>query len=189
MCICSSLHTRNLPPWINQGKSTGGYHQSRSECSHHSSSCFPLCHFSPVMSLFSSYLASLLALTPRLASLTSFPSFFLPCLGVGGLSLLCSSPGTAAQSNPFNYHSQPALSYHRGCAAPSVFPSWLCREDRHLPKVSWSASPLFLPSSLSLLFHYLFLSSPFFYCWENRQFRISANYIALVVPSSAWKCS
>lgn len=71
---------------------------------------------------------------------------------VGGLSLLCYSPGTAAQSNSFNYHSQPALSYHRGCAAPSVFPSWLCREDRHLPKVSWSASLLsslspFLPAS------------------------------------------
>jgi hypothetical protein len=71
--------------------------------------------------------------------------FFLPPSHAGemlDLSLVCYSPGTAAQSNSLNYHTQPALSYHRGCAAPSIFPSWLCREDRHLPKVSWSASLL-----------------------------------------------
>ena len=74
------------------------------------------------------------------------------------LSLLCYSPGSAAQPNSFNYHTQPALSYHRGCAAPSVFPSWLCREDRHLPKVSWSASLL----SLLSLFSVASVDLPFF---------------------------
>lgn len=79
--------------------------------------------------------------------------FLLPSSRAGemlDLCLLCYSPGTAAQSNSFNYHTQSALSYHRGCAAPSVFPSWLCREDRHLPKVSWSASLLALLSLFPL---------------------------------------
>lgn len=89
------------------------------------------------------------------------PLFLLPSSHAGetlDLSLLCYSSGTAAQSNSFNYHTQPALSYHRGCAAPSVFPSWLCREDRHLHKVSWSAS-LLSWLSLSLLA----LLAPFFF--------------------------
>lgn len=55
---------------------------------------------------------------------------------VGGLSLLCYSPGTAAQSNSFNYHSQPALSYHRGCAAPSVCLPLMALSRRSSPSKS-----------------------------------------------------
>ena len=82
----------------------------------------PLFLVAPFCLTFFSYLSLLF----RLSSL----------LGKGWTCLFA----VAAQLNSFKYHTQPALSYHRGCAAPSVFPSWLCREDRHLPKVSWSAS-------------------------------------------------
>ncbi len=93
----------------------------------------------------------------------SLHSLFFLFHVAGGLSLLWPSPGTAAQPNSLNYHSQPALSHHCGCAAPSVFPSWLCREDRHLPEVSWSAflclySVLFLSLFLSFVFF------PFYFC-------------------------
>ncbi len=69
--------------------------------------------------------------------LTSF--FFLSFSPLGEIVSASLSPGTAAQPYPLNNYSQSALSYHGGCAAPSVFPPWLCREDRHLPEVSWSA--------------------------------------------------
>ncbi len=155
-------HIKNLPPWISL-VSLGGCPRNRSESCVWSTSCLlghPECFFPPSwplpFALWEGHPASFFAQVLLALSLLSL--FFLFHV-VGGLSLLWPSPGTAAQPNSLNYHSQPALSHHCGCAAPSVFPSWLCREDRHLPEVSWSAF-LCLYSVLFLSLFLSFVSSP-----------------------------
>lgn len=67
--------------------------------------------------------------------------------------------GCTAKSHSFSYNPSHAISYYCGSAASSFFSSWVCGEDRHISKVSWSASSSFLLSPS----HYLFFFFVFFF--------------------------
>ncbi len=149
--ICNSPLTKNLQPRIGLVR-LGDCPQSRSESctfglwswlSGHQSTLFPLC---PVSSgLWEGHLGS-----HFVQLLPAFLLFLFPFSSILGGLVYALAPGLAAKQNSLNYYSQSALSYHCGCAAPSVFPSWLCWEDCHLPEVSWSAFLSFLCCSVSL---------------------------------------